>query len=631
MDILVIKIGALGDVVRCSFLAQALRDKYKKRKPRIYWLTSDQAKYFFINNPYIDQIVLEKNRGRLEKMSFDLVVNLEEDVENARFATSLRPKKLIGAFLNRDGKVDYTDDSRNWYDMSMISKLGKKKADIMKRLGKKTHRELMAEVIKVDYRKFEPFLRLTPLQRKMTDQFLRRHNLSRTDLIVGINTGGADRWPKALPIKKTVALIDEIYKRYNATILLFGGLNEVERNKEIIKLSKVPIISTGCGNDLVEFPALVSICNLFIVSDSLGLHIALALKRKTICLIGTTLPNELGTYGIGERVVAKSKDVGFLKKDSKAMEKIDLKEIYKAVENLLSKKITLIITAFKEPSIDKAIESALNQKTNFDYKILVSAPDKETLDVARKYAGRDKRVEIFEDPGKGKMFALNLLFDKIKSDILVLTDGDVYISDDTIEEIGNLFLDPGVGCVAGRPVPVESKKTMYGYWANFLFDSAHKMRKESFEKNDFIECSGYLFAVRNNKVRKIPLDTAEDAIIPYDFWERGYKIGYAENARVFVRNVDNWRDWIKQKVRTSKAHETLDKYADTKTTPRAKTFSAEAKGLSNLFNYARNIKELYWSNLLAIARVYMWMQVFYNSKIIKFKSVDNWERIESAR
>jgi len=236
-----------------------------------------------------------------------------------------------------------------------------------------------------------------------------------------------------------------------------------------------------------------------------------------------------------------------------------------------------------------------------------------------------------KDPGQGKMHALNLLFEKIKSDLLILTDGDVWISKNAVDEIANLFLDPEMGCVTGRPVPIENRNTMFGYWANFLFEAAHKLRKEAFRKSDFIECSGYLFAHRQNKAVKIPLDTAEDAVIPYYFWEKGYRIGYAENAEVYVQNVSNWKDWVTQKVRTTKAHETLEKYVDTKTTPRVKTFKTESMGAYDLFNYANNLKELSWSAMLALSRFYMWILVFYNARIKKFESVDNWKRIESTR
>lgn len=631
MNILIIKIGALGDVVRTSFIAQALRDKYRDQNPAIFWIANEDAKPLFVNKVYIDNLLISKDKNQLKGINFDLVVNLEEDKENAKLVSDLKPKKIIGVFLNEKGEVDYTPDSSPWFDMSMISKFGRKKADLLKIKNKKTHRELMAKIMDVNPEKFEPFLRLNEYQRKIACDFLRRYNLSRTDLIIGVNTGAADRWPKSLPVKKTVQLIDEIYKKYNARILLFGGPNEIERNREIIKLTKSPIIDTGSGNDLIEFPALISICSLFITTDSLGLHISLALKRKTICLIGPTLPNEIGMYGHGKRIVAKSKCAVCLKKDCKSMEKIDIKEVNLAIKELLTMKISIVITAFNEPKIGKAIEAALNQKTNYEYDILVSVPDKETLKIVNEYAQKNKKIKVLKDPGKGKSYALNLIFSEIKSDILILTDGDVWISDNSVEDISNLFLDPEIGCITGNPTPVEGRKTKYGYWANFLFYAAHLLRKNAFEKNSFIECSGYLFAFRKNKINDIPLDTAEDTIIPYYFWERGYRIGYAESARVYVKNVNSWKEWIKQKTRTSKAHMNIQKYADTKTTPKVKSFKNEAKGISLLLSYPENFMEILWTSELILARLYMWYKVFLDTKIKKRHYQDSWERVESAR
>lgn len=632
MNILIIKTGALGDVVRTSFIAQALKDKYSKSDSKIFWITSKKALPLFHNNPYVNKVVSQENKNSLKNIEFDIAINLEEDEENCRFTSSLKAKKIIGVFLNKEGKIDYTSDTNQWFDMSMISHSGIKKANILKAKNKKTHRELMSEILGIkNTKKYEPFLRLSSFQRKIANDFLRRHNLSRTDTIIGINTGSGERWPKELSIEKTVSLINALYKKFNAKILLFGGPEEINRNAEIIKLSRAPLISTGCGNDLMEFPALISVCNLFITSDTLGLHIALALKRKTISMIGPTSPAEIDMYNFGEKIIAKSKCICCYKSNCKSMEKISLGEVLNAVGKFLSTKISLIITAFKEPRIRKAIESAISQKTNQDYEIIISAPDEETLRIAKEYSKKDKRIQLFKDPGKGKMFALNILIKKLNSDILILTDGDVWISDNSVEEITHLFLDPEIGCVTGKPTPIETRDTKYGYWANFLFEAAHKLRKSAFEQNKFIECSGYLFAFRKDKNIEIPLDTAEDAIIPYHFWGKGYKIGYAENAKVFVKNVDNLKDWIKQKVRTTKAHETLEKYADIKTTPRVKSFKTEVSGISDLFNYPKSIKEFYWSALLAFFRFYMWGLVFYNSKIKKFKSVDNWERIESAR
>lgn len=294
--------------------------------------------------------------------------------------------------------------------------------------------------------------------------------------------------------------------------------------------------------------------------------------------------------------------------------------------------ISIIITAFKEPkTIGKAIESFLKQGVKSKFELIVSAPDKETLNAAKKYSYKNKKIKLFKDPGKGKSYALNLLFKKIKGDIIILTDGDVYVFDNSINEILKKFNDSKVGCVTGRPIPLENKKTKYGYWANFLFDSAHQLRKRLNKKRKFLECSGYLWAFRNKIIKNFPLDVAEDTIVPYLFSEKDYKITYAEKALVFVKNVDNWREWISQKTRTSKAHETLNKYVNTHKIPRTKTFSNEFRGILYLFSYPKNLREFFWTLELFLARLYMWGIVFFEIYFKKNYHKDNWERVESTK
>jgi heptosyltransferase II len=627
--ILIIKTGALGDVVRTTFIAQALKAKYRKLAPKIFWVTSKNAKPFFINNVYVDRVISEEDKQKLKNSFFDLIINLEEEESLCKFISSLEYNKIIG-FIYKNNKIMPTQTMREWFNMSALGE--KPKNNILKKQNKKTHREIISEIIGIkNYQKYEPFLRLTSNQREFAENFLRRYNLKRSDLIIGINTGSADRWPKQLSVKKTAQLIDKLDRIYGAKILLFGGPNELQRNNEIIKSSKALVISTGCGNDLIEFPALISICNLFITSDSLGLHLALALKRKTISLLGPTSSAEIGMYEIGKKIIAKSKCLCCYGKNCKSMEKINIEEIVKEVKKLISLKITLIITAFNEPNLDKAIKGALNQKTDYEYQVIVSAPDDKTLDIAKSYAKKYKNIKVFKDPGKGKSYALNLIFSKINTEILILTDGDTYISDNSVQEIVNLFLDPEIGCVTGKPVPMENRGSKYGYWANFLFNAANHIRKQAFRNNSFIECSGYLFAFRKNKIKKFPMDVAEDTIIPHYFWEKGYKIGYAENAEVYVKNADSLRDWIKQKTRTHKSHGKINKYADIKTTPKIKSFKTETKGIFWLVKYPQNLREIFWTVQLIFARTITWAKYFLETKIFNKHYADAWERIESTK
>jgi heptosyltransferase-2 len=86
-------------------------------------------------------------------------------------------------------------------------------------------------------------------------------------------------------------------------VLLFGGKEEVERNARIKEAVGEGLIDTGCHNSLREFMALVDLCDLFVVSDTLGLHVALGLGKRVVGLFGPTSAAEIDMYGRGIKIV----------------------------------------------------------------------------------------------------------------------------------------------------------------------------------------------------------------------------------------------------------------------------------------------------------------------------------------
>lgn len=631
MEILVVKVGAMGDVLRTTSILPGLKEKYKDS--HIIWVTEEDSKDLVDSNPYVDEVYGNKNIEKLKGKKFDLIINLEEDYETCAFATSLEGNK-IGFFLKGD-KISPTPSAEEWFNMSALGE--KPRNDKLKRVNKKTYQQLMLEMLGLKPRNYDIYFRLNKKQKDYAEHFARQFNIHKDDLVIGLNTGCGGRWPQKMwGVEKTARLAERLNRELKAKVILFGGPEEVERNNEIIALARVPIINTGCGNDLKEFPALVSLCDVFITSDSLGLHVAIGLKRRIVALFGPTSAPEIEMYGLGTKVVPDLDCICCYKnscdKKPNCMDLISVDGVFNEIKSLLRNKISVIITAYKEPNIGKAIESFLKQNINYEYELIVACPDKETKGIIEEYAKKNKQVKYFKDPGKGKSYALNLLFKEAKGNILILSDGDVFVSDDSVNEVMKLFKDPAMGCVSGRVVSISPRNNMVGYWSHLLADAgAHRVRKELFEKGEFLECSGYLFAFRSI-IKEIPLDVAEDTVIPYMFWEKGYKVGYAENALVYVRNPDNFKDWLKQRKRTSKAHETLYKYVDVERIPRVKSFSNEIKkGFFWALAYPKNLKEFYWTFCLFFARLYMWMSVFFDTKIRRKHYQDAWERVHSAR
>lgn len=293
--------------------------------------------------------------------------------------------------------------------------------------------------------------------------------------------------------------------------------------------------------------------------------------------------------------------------------------------------IDIIITSYNEPKATlRAVNTFLNQNTKEKFRVIVCDPFPEVEKFLKKNI-KDKRFVFFLDPGEGKSYALNLLFQEYyssnKGDLFILTDGDVYVSNNAVNEISKAFKNPEMGCITGKPVAIDNRNKKYGFWANFAFSGIDKARKNLSDKKRFFECSGYLFAIRKGVINEFPLDASEDSIIPYLFWKRGYKIKYLPEVEVYVKNPGNFKDYVNQKIRNIKGHENLNKIAPDM--PRTKSLLNEIKyGWYFLFIFPGNLNEFFWTLQLYFVRLYIYFKAFKDLKKKKVYS-DGWREVET--
>ncbi len=297
--------------------------------------------------------------------------------------------------------------------------------------------------------------------------------------------------------------------------------------------------------------------------------------------------------------------------------------------------ITIIITSYNEPKATKqAVNAFLQQQIPKPYKIFVIDPFPEVQAYLRSAFKKNKEVECILDQGEGKSYALNMILSKYfseeKDSFFIFSDGDVYVSPNAVREILEKFKDSRIGCVTGKPVSLNPRSEKYGYFAKVAFDGIDKVRKKLSKANSFFECSGYLFAVRNGVITEFPIDASEDAIIPFLFWQKGYKIAYAEKAEVYVTNPKNRRDYVAQKVRNIKGHEKLDHYFKLPQAPRrTKSFWNEIKeGFFFALGYPKSVQEFWWTIQLYAFRLYIYYQAFKDLKVSRKEYSDGWREVE---
>lgn len=295
-------------------------------------------------------------------------------------------------------------------------------------------------------------------------------------------------------------------------------------------------------------------------------------------------------------------------------------------------KISVIITAYKEPeTIQKAIEHVLipNQDIWNNLQLIVVAPDEETITKAQVKITEIGYTQglVLKDLAKGKPAALNMAYKHATGDLIFLTDGDMYISSNSIKDILPIFSHKNIGGVSGHPISLETRENFFGYISHLFCEAAHKKRL-----NDrTTPMSGYLYAIKNIPgIFPIPEEIrAEDAYISDKILNLGYKTEYAPNALTYVHFPKNLNDWILQKTRSLGGNIQLKKFTAGSPQNHRNIFEDLRMALFPIF-FARNIKEFFYSVMLYPLRLYLWIKIYINHASNNY-SIGAWERIDSSK
>lgn len=136
MNVLIIKLGAAGDVVRTTTLLRRLGG-------HITWLTEAKNAVLLEGVKEDLRCVCWEQRDQIRSTVYDLVINLEDSREIGSFLKLLAYQQLFGAYLDSGNSLRYTDDSRPWFDLGISSRYGKQRADQLKYENRRTYQQLI--------------------------------------------------------------------------------------------------------------------------------------------------------------------------------------------------------------------------------------------------------------------------------------------------------------------------------------------------------------------------------------------------------------------------------------------------------------------------------------------------------
>jgi ADP-heptose:LPS heptosyltransferase len=302
VKILVISLEALGAVLDNTAILPAIKRKFPEST--IYWLTMENAQKILYNNKLIDHLLIwnDENRMILRNIEFDYVMNSDKSDYACAFMNELRAKTKLGFALNEDGKIIPANKG------AIYSYLLGNDDRLKFRENKRTGLDIIHEAFELEYRKDEYLFSFDDDEKLFIEKYKHEIKYDPSKTYVGFNTGCSKLFPnKKMTIKQHAELINELGKDDDKVIVLLGGREDSERNQQIMdsvnKNIKHKIISTPTTLGLRRGACFMDICDLVISGDSLGMHMAIALKKYVIVWFGLSCSAEIELYERGEKLI----------------------------------------------------------------------------------------------------------------------------------------------------------------------------------------------------------------------------------------------------------------------------------------------------------------------------------------
>ena len=330
--VLLINLHALGDVLRTTALLPKIRRKYPQA--HITWLTLPSSKALLEGNPMIDQIFYwssETIEG-MKVREFDILMNVDKATESAGLAMAIQAADKRGFGLSRFGTLAPLN-----HEAEYLFYLGLDDEEKFFK-NQKSELQLLAEAFGFEYQLDEYILELNDEEKALANRFRESASIKPDEIVIGINTGCSTLFSfKKWRVPYQAMIADRIQNKMpGSKVILLGGKEDTERNHEIQKMTKMSVIPTPTTQGLRKGIIYMNACDLVVSGDSLGMHIAIGLKKEVVAWFGLSCTQEIELFGRGTKILAKVKCgpcwKRYCENDTLCIDSVDADEVIAAVK-----------------------------------------------------------------------------------------------------------------------------------------------------------------------------------------------------------------------------------------------------------------------------------------------------------
>ncbi len=280
-NILIIKLGAIGDVIRTTPLLRKLQIEFPNHQ--ICWLTYTPE---ILSPNWVDKRlgVTTENLELLKSMEFDWLINLDKDGVAISLTSKIKAKKKSGFTIDEFGHakpISSEAEHHKWLTGLF---------DDINKQNSKSYSEEIFEICGYKYGKEKYILDIDTTLDKNWD-------IDKSKKVIGLNTGCGGRWTSRLwPENYWIELAENLIKN-NYEVVLLGGELEDEKNKNISKKSSAKYFG---HYDLQTFMNLVNNCDLVVTAVTMAMHLTIGLNKKIVLFNNIFNKNEFELFGLGE-------------------------------------------------------------------------------------------------------------------------------------------------------------------------------------------------------------------------------------------------------------------------------------------------------------------------------------------
>jgi heptosyltransferase-2 len=311
--ILIIKLGAIGDVIRTTPLLHKIKEVYPDKK--IWWITYSPDVV-----PSIVDKVFNYDCESIEIIKatdFDITINLDKDLQAGALLKAVNSKEKFGFTINNGVPAPVNELAKDKFITGLFDDI-----NISNKLS------YPQEIFKICGWEFsgEDYI----LDCDESIKWDLGHNGKK---IIGLNTGCGARWISRLwSDQNWIDLINKLIQNGYYPLLL-GGKQEDEKNRYFSE--KTSAYYAGYFS-LNNFISLMNQCDAIVSAVTMGMHIAIGLKKPLILMNNIFNPYEFELYGRGEIVQPQVECKCFFSPKCKndeyfCMEHLTVESIYTAI------------------------------------------------------------------------------------------------------------------------------------------------------------------------------------------------------------------------------------------------------------------------------------------------------------